>query len=148
MDQGIVSIRDQDRYLHAVPAFAGEVIGVDPKGTVAALHHAGDEIWRMQRLVAAGEDRLHRLPVAAGEPRHPWRMDVQLPQPLNPRQGAQERAKYVICVLLIVRIMSRLMRRLLARSDNGKRYGKRRFSGRKLQAAAEELDAGLQPRWS
>ena len=87
MDHGSAGIHDVDFQRFTLQTIASEVERVDVNRPVSSLHHPGDELVGVQSVVLAGEDLFDRAAVTARKPGHPFRMDVDFPDPANARQA-------------------------------------------------------------
>lgn len=114
VNQAGARIDDPDSHVPAVERFTGEVEGININGFSSPLHHPGDKLFGVQGVVLAGEDLLDGAAVAARKPSHPSRVDMEFTQPADARQGAPQRLKNRVRVVLVPRIMGGLMRRPLA----------------------------------
>src|SRR5438552_3630787 len=85
VDHGSVGIHDEQFHVLALQALASEMERVNVNRPVSLLHHPGDELVGVQRVVIAGQDLFDRAAVATREPRHASRVNMELPKPANPR---------------------------------------------------------------
>src|SRR5947209_4023641 len=91
VNYGSIGIYNEQFHSISLQALSSEVVRIDVDSRILALHHPGDELVRVQGVVVADQDLFDRAAVAARKPRHPFRMDVQLPEPPNFRHGASQR---------------------------------------------------------